>query len=266
MRVLVCVKRVPAPGARINITADGQAIDTAFLGFTMSPHEECAVEEAVQLIERHGGESTVLTLGPGEADEQLRYAASLGVTKAVLLPIPAGEPSDWDPQRTAASIAAAIADLEASDGVFDIILFGNESADSGGFQVAIRVARSLARPVVNGIKGIEVVDAREGDGASGSVRARRETDAGVEVYSVAMPVVLGVKEGINLPRYPTLKGRLASKKVDVAQVVPQGRPGGQRMVTLLPAVEQLTATTILGHGPEAAPAVVDLLEELGLLR
>ena len=59
MRILVCVKRVPAPGARINITADGQAIDTAFLGFTMSPHEECAVEEAVQLVEQHGGEATV---------------------------------------------------------------------------------------------------------------------------------------------------------------------------------------------------------------
>ncbi|MCU1359656.1 MAG: electron transfer flavoprotein beta subunit/FixA family protein, partial [Ilumatobacteraceae bacterium] len=114
MRVLVCVKRVPAPGARISITADGQAVDTAFLGFTMSPHEECAVEEAVQLIERHGGESTVLTLGPAEADEQLRYAASLGVNKAVLLPLPAGD-ADWDPQRTAASIGAAIADLEATD-------------------------------------------------------------------------------------------------------------------------------------------------------
>ena len=144
MRVLVCVKRVPAPGARINITADGQAVDTAFLGFTMSPHEECAVEEAVQLIERHGGESTVLTLGPAEADEQLRYAASLGVTKAVLLPIPADGTGDWDPQRTAASIAAAIADIEATDGAFDIILFGNESADSGGFQVAIRVAHVAA--------------------------------------------------------------------------------------------------------------------------
>ncbi len=87
MRILVCVKRVPAPGARINITADGQAIDTAYLGFTTSPHEECAVEEAVQLVEQHGGEATVLTLGPAEADEQLRYAASLGVAKAVLLPI-----------------------------------------------------------------------------------------------------------------------------------------------------------------------------------
>jgi len=120
MRILVCVKRVPAPGARINITPDGQAIDTAYLGFTMSPHEECAVEEAVQLVERHGGEATVLTLGPAEADEQLRYAASLGAAKAVLLPI---DGPDWDPQRTASAITAAIGGLESADGPFDLILF-----------------------------------------------------------------------------------------------------------------------------------------------
>ena len=255
MRVLVCVKRVPAPGARINITADGQEVDTAFLGFTMSPHEECAVEEAVQLVERHGGEATVLTLGPVEADEQLRYAASLGVAKAVLLPI-AGP--DWDPQRTAAAIASAIVDLEAAGGVFDLILFGNESADSGGFQVGIRVAHALDRPIVNGIKGIDV----EGD----TLRARREADVGVEVYEIPMPAVLGVKEGINLPRYPTLKGRLASKKVDVARIEPSGEPGGQQMITLMPAAELVSATVILGRGPDAAPAVVDMLEEIGVLK
>ena len=255
MKILVCVKRVPAPGARINITADGQAVDTAFLGFTMSPHEECAVEEAVQLVEQHGGEATVLTLGPSEADEQLRYAASLGVANAVLLPISG---PDWDPQRTAAAIAVAVTDIEAMDGPFDLILFGNESADSGGFQVGIRVAHALGRPVVNGIKGIDV--------QGSMLRARREADVGVEVYEVPMPAVLGVKEGINLPRYPTLKGRLASKKVTVAQVPPSGEPGGQQMITLLPAAEQVSATVILGNGPEAAAAVVDMLEEIGVLK
>ncbi len=260
MRVLVCVKRVPAPGAKINITADGLAVDTAYLAFTTSPHEECAVEEAVQLVERHGGESTVLTLGPAEADEQLRYAASIGVNKAVLLPIDAATSvgGDWDPQRTAAAITTAIRDLEAADGPFDLILFGNESADSGNFQVGVRVAYGLGRPVVNGIKGIEV----DGDNA----RARRESDAGVEVYAVPMPAVLGVKEGINLPRYPTLKGRLASKKVEVAHADPHGEPGGQQMSALVQAAEQASQTLVLGHGPEAAASVVDLLEELGILK
>src|SRR4051812_49820994 len=151
MRILVCVKRVPAPGARINLTPDGQSIDTAYLGFTMSPHEECAVEEAVQMVERHGGEATVLTLGPAEADEQLRYAASLGVAKAVLLPI---DGPDWDPQRTAAAIAAAIAELEAAGGALHLILFGNEAARSRGVPVGICGAHALGRPVVNGVKGI----------------------------------------------------------------------------------------------------------------
>ncbi len=255
MRVLVCVKRVPAPGAKINITADGLAVDTAYLAFTTSPHEECAVEEAVQLVERHGGESTVLTLGPSEADEQLRYAASIGVNKAVLLPI---DTAEWDPQRTAAAITAAIQGIEAADGAFDVILFGNESADAGNFQVGVRVAHALARPIVNGIKGIDI----DGD----SLKARRESDAGVEVYSLTMPVVLGVKEGINLPRYPTLTGRLGSKKIEVGQVVPEALLGGQQMVGLVQSAEKASHTIMLGSGPEAAPAVVDLLEELGILK
>ena len=107
MNVLVCVKRVPAPGTRINVTADGLAVDTSFLGFTTSPHEECAVEAAVQLVEQHGGRSTVLTVGPPEAEEQLRYAVSVGIDEAVLVPT---DGSDWDPQRTATAIVEAIGD------------------------------------------------------------------------------------------------------------------------------------------------------------
>lgn len=253
LRILVCVKRVPAPGARINITADGQAVDTAFLGFTTSPHEECAVEAAAQLVETHGGEAVVLTLGPAEAEEQLRYAVSVGMAKAALLPI---EGPDWDPQRTARALAGAIRTLEG-DGPFDLILFGNESADSGGFQVGVRVAHALGRPMVNGAKGLELGD--------GTVQVRREADAGQETYELPLPAVVGVKEGINLPRYPTMKGRLASKKAEVVRLDAVGEEGGQRMITLLRPQEVATSTVVLGTGPEAAPAVVDLLVELGVL-
>ena len=149
MRILCCVKRVPAPGAKINVTDDGMDVDAAHLGFTTSPHEECAVEGAVQLIEEHGGEVTVLTLGTGEAEEQLRYAVSVGATHGVLVE---ADTNQLDPQRTAQAITAAIGELEA-DEPFDLILFGNESADSGGFQVGIRTAMALGRPIVQGIKG-----------------------------------------------------------------------------------------------------------------
>lgn len=264
MRILVCVKRVPAPGAKINITADEQDVDTAHLGFAMSPHEECAVEEAVQLIEQHGGEATVLTLGPPEAQEQLRYSASLGIQHAVLL---STDGSAWDPQRTARAIAGAVETLEArpvdeGGGSFDLILFGNESADSGGFQVGVRVAHAIGRPIVNAIKGIEIVD---GGSAGNQVMAKREIDGGFEVYSLPTPAVLGVKEGLNLPRYPTMKGRLASKKVPVTVIDVDEAIGGQAKVRLLPPPETESNTITLGEGPSAAAAVVDLLEELGIM-
>jgi electron transfer flavoprotein beta subunit len=254
VRILVCVKRVPAPGARINLTADEQAIDTAHLGFTTSPHEECAVEAAVQLVEAHGGAATVLTVGPPEAEEQLRYAVSVGMAAAALVET---DGADWDPERTARAITAAITQLEAADGPFDLLLFGNESADSGGFQVGIRVAHALGRPMVNGIKGLDATD--------GAVRLRRDTDTGSETYELPLPAAVGVKEGINLPRYPTMKGRLASKRVEVTRLDIAAEPGGQQMVRLQRPVERTTSTVILGHGADAAPAVVDLLDELGVL-
>jgi electron transfer flavoprotein beta subunit len=260
VKILVCVKRVPAPGAKINVTADGMDVDAAHLGFTTSPHEECGVEGAIQLKEQHGGEVTVLTLGPGESEEQLRYAASVGADHGVLVET---DGSGWDPQRTAAAITAAIGELESAvggdgnAGRFDLILFGNESADSGGFQVGIRVAHALGRPIVQGIKGIEVAD--------DTVTARREIDGGFEVYELPQPCVLGVREGLNLPRYPTMKGRLASKKLEVHSIAGSAEPGGQTRVGLSRPDEQVSETVILGEGPEAASAVVDVLEELGVL-
>ena len=254
MRVLVCVKRVPAPGARIVLTDDQQAVDARHLPFTVSPHEECAVEEAVRIKEEHGGSVVVLTLGPVEAEEQLRYAVSVGADEAALLTT---DGSDWDPQATAAAIAHRTAELEEAGGGFDLILFGNESADSAGYQVGIRVAHALSRPVVSGIKGLEIDD--------NIVVARRETGDGFEVYRLPLPAVIAVKEGINLPRYPTLPSRLKAKKVEVAATQPKQEVGGLQMLRLVSPPEVASATAILGQGPEAAPAVVDLFEKLGLV-
>jgi electron transfer flavoprotein beta subunit len=254
MRILVCVKRVPAPGSKINVTDDGLAVDATHLAFVTSPHEECALEEAVQIVERDGGDVHVITLGPPDADDQLRKAAAVGATKLTLVPT---DGSAFDPQRTAAALTSAIRDIEAADGQFDLLLFGNESADSGGFQVGIRVARALGRPIVSGAKDIDVV--------AGAIDVRREVDGGYEVYHLPLPAAVGIKEGINLPRYPTMKGRLASRKAAVETLAADAPVGGQTRVELHRPVEQAKATVILGHGPDAAAAVVDLLEEIGVI-
>jgi electron transfer flavoprotein beta subunit len=255
VRILVLVKRVPATGGRIVLTDDGRAIDTRFLGFVVSPHEECAVEEAVRLVEANGGESVVMTLGPAEAADQLRDAMAMGIDKAVLLET---DGSDWDPLATATALTDAVRRLEAADGPFDLILVGNESADSGGYQVGIRLAVALDRPVVTGMKALDVRD--------GVVTARRQIPAGFDVYELPMPAVVGVREGINLPRYPSVPGRLRAKKKEIDTTRPDKPSGGGPVLERLRLpVEQDAQVEILGQGPEAAPRVVEVMREIGVL-
>lgn len=254
VRVLVGIKRVPAVGGRIVLNADASAIDTRFLGFTTGPHEECAVEEAVRLVAARGGESVVVTLGPPGSEEQLRYALSLGIDRAVMLET-AGQ--EVGPRATAAELVGVAGDLEDVDGPFDLIMFGNEAPDSGDFQVGVRVAEALGRPCVTGVKALEVGD--------GEVVARRDSGRGMEVYRVALPAVVTVKEGLNLPRYPSLPGRLGAKRKPLERRPVDPGSDGLRSVGLrLPDSDGRGAVT-LGAGAEAAPAVVELLDDLGVL-
>ena len=246
MRTLVCVKRVPETGARISLTEDAQAIDTTYLGFTISPHEECAVEEAVRI----GGDTTVLTVGPAAAEEQLRNAMAMGIGSAVLLET---DGSDWAPEAT----AAAIADFARGED-YDLLLFGNESADNGNYQVPVRVAHALGLPVVTGIKRLAVAD--------GAVEAAREAGGGWEIFEPALPAVVSVKEGINLPRFPSLKGRLAAKKAEIRRVPVAAAPSRLEKLRLVVPQDERKQATVLGEGAAAAPRVVEVLRELGLVR
>ena len=251
MNVLVCVKRVPETGARITLTPDAQAIDTTLLGFTISPHEECAVEEAVRIAEQHGGSTTVLTLGPPGAVEQLQNALAMGVGAAVLLET---DGSDWNAEETAAAIADAI---RARPEPFDLLLFGNEAADSGDYQVGVRVAHALGLPCVTGIKGIAIEDGR--------LTARREAGGGWEIFELPLPALVTVKEGINLPRYASLPGRLRAKKATIERIEPRPRASALETIRLVVPPEQETHVEIIAGGADAAPRVVEVLRDLGLV-
>jgi electron transfer flavoprotein beta subunit len=254
MNVLVCIKRVPATAGQITLTPDSQEIDTRYLGFTVSPHEECAVEEAVRLIEKHGGSSTVLTLGPEAAIDQLSDAMALGIERAMLLETDGRE---WDPVATASAIVEAIEAERAAGRAYDLVLFGNESADSAGYQVGVRVADALDLPCVTGIKALEITD--------GHAMVRRQTESGWEVADVALPAVLTVKEGINLPRYPSLPGRLKAKKKEIERIKPEWRDGGLEKVRLKLPVQAAHTVEILGKNGDAGAQVVELFQRLRLL-
>ena len=250
----MCVKRVPATAGRITLTEDEQQIDTRFLGFAVSPHEECAVEEAVRLVEANGGSSAVLTLGPEPAVEQLQDALAIGIDRGILLETDGRE---WDPIATSRAIVEAIQAQSDAGVEFDILLFGNEAADTGDYQVGIRVAHALGLPCLTGVKALEV--------SEGVATARREAPGGAEVYRVKLPAVFTVKEGINLPRYPSVPGRIKAKKKEILRSQPVWSSGGLDRIRLKLPKEQESEVEILGSGPDAASKVVDAFQALGIV-
>ena len=254
MRIAVCVKRVPITGGRIVLAEDARSINTQHLGFTISPHEECGVEEAVRLIEANKGDSVVLTLGPPEAVEQLRDAMALGIDRAIHLQT---DGSEWDGEATAGALLDAIRADEAANGQFDIVFSGNESADSAGFQVGIRIAYALGRPCVTGLKKVTI------DGTS--VRCEQEVEGGRDVYVVPLPAVLTVKEGLNLPRYPSVPGKMRARTKPVAVSAPARPEPRLELVKLAVPAGQGRRAESLGSGAAAAPAIVEMLQKAGII-
>jgi electron transfer flavoprotein beta subunit len=249
MSVLVCVKRVVDSSSEVVLTDDGQAVDGRYAGFTMSAHEECAVELAVRIAASDGQGATVLTLGDADAVEQLRAALAVGCTAATHV---VADPQTFGPADVAREIAAV-----ARDHGHDLVLLGNDAADSGDFQVGIRLAYELGWPVVNGVATVRVED--------GVVVASGDGPEGHETYRVPLPAVVTVLEGGVEPRYPTVPGRMKAKKVQIEERTPSAEPAGAKRVRLLLPPPAPSNVQVLGKGPEAAPAVVDLLEQLGVL-
>jgi len=252
--VLVCVKRVVDSSGEVVLTDDGQSVDGRYAGFTVSTHEECAVELTVQIAAATDGTASVLTLGDADAVEQLRSALAVGCTAATHVE---ADSSRFGPADVAREIAAVVRDHEAAGRAHDLVLLGNDAADSGDFQVGIRLAYELGWPVVNGAANVSVED--------GTVVAEVAGPDGHETYRVPLPAVVTVLEGGVEPRYPSVPGRMKAKKVEIEQRTPAAEPSGPKRVRMTLPPPQPSDVQILGKGAEAAPAIVDLFERLGVL-
>jgi electron transfer flavoprotein beta subunit len=253
--VLVCVKRVPDSSGQVLLTDDAQGVDGRYVGFTVSNHEQSAVELAIRVADATGGSVTLLTVGPDDAFEQLRSMLSLGAHAAVLVE---AEPAALGPADVAREIAQVITDHAASGTEYDLVLLGNDAADSGDFQVPIRLAYALGRPIVTGASLVEVAD--------GVLVAHVDGPEGEETYTVPLPAVASVLEGGVEPRYPTLKGRMGAKKIEIESRSTTRDPEGAHRVRLVLPPPEPSSVEVLGEGPEAASAVVDLLERLAVVR
>ncbi len=199
MNIVVLVKQVFDTEAKIVIGADGK-IDDSNVTLIMNPYDENAMEEALLLKEKFGGEVIAVSVGAAKAQETLRTALAMGADRAVLVSDSAIQPAS-DDFAAAQALAKAVSELKP-----DIILTGRVAIDYGS-KIAGRVAEILGIPHVNTITKLEV----EGDNAV----ATREIDGGSEVIEVPLPAVFSAQKSLNNPRYPTVAGIMKAKKKEL---------------------------------------------------
>ena len=243
MKIIACIKRVPTTDLQPRIGADGKSLDVAGVQYMTSFYDEIAVEEALKQKEKHGGEVTVLTIGPTEVSKEVREALAKGADKGVILVD--GEWAGRDPLATAKVLAAKIRALGA-----DLVLLGRVGTDRDNAAVGPMLATLLGWSCVTDIVALEIT------GNQGS--ARREADAGLETFAFTLPAVLTCQKDLNEPRYAGLKGIMAAKKKPVEES-PCPANTSQVEVARLALPPTRKAGRIVGEGAAAVPALIDAL-------
>jgi electron transfer flavoprotein beta subunit len=243
MKIVACVKRVPTTEAQPAIAADGCSVDESGLQYMLSFYDEIAVEQAILTKEQHGGEVTVLTLGPNDASKELRECLAKGADSAVVLTD--GGWSNRDCLSTAKVLAKKIGELGA-----DLVLTGRVATDRDNAAVGPMVATLLGWPCVTDVIELSI------DGGKGV--AKREGDAGIETYEFSLPAVITCQKGLAEPRYAGLKGIMAAKKKPIAEEAFDDVPGTAR-VTKLQTPPPRPEGRIIGEGPDAVDALLDAL-------
>ena len=258
MNIVVCVKQVLDTTAEKRLTPEF-CLDRSSAEAILNPFDEYAVEEALRLREKFGGQVTAVCMGPSSAKETVRKAVAMGADKAILVSDPALARSDT--LSTAYVLSLALKKLE-----FDLVIFGMQSTDAGTGQVPAAVAEFLGLPQLTYASHLEV----EG----GKATIRRVTDAGYQLLSAKLPALVSVVKGINEPRYPALRGIMQAKRAEIpvwscadigADPARVGSAGAStRVLSALPATPRTPGPVIKDEGT-AAERIVEFLVQKKVL-
>jgi len=205
MKILVCVKYVPDTAIKVKLTADGKGVDLSDVSFVVNPYDEYALEEALQIRERAGGEVIILTAGSEKATAGLRTCLAMGADSAILIQDESLENADSFAVGTA--LAKICRELEP-----DLLLFGKFAIGVDNAQVPAVVAEQLEVPQASVTLKLQVQD--------GKFTAEREIEGAREIIEGSLPAVITAQKGLNTPRYASLKGIMAAKrkKIDIRRL------------------------------------------------
>jgi len=258
MNVVVCVKQIPDPNAPGKLHPESKRLVREGVDLILDPGDEHAVEAGLQIVEKEGGEVTVVSMGPPKAMDAIRRALAMGAARGILITDTALESSDA--LSTARAIAAAIKDRE-----FDLLICGTESTDGSSGAVPAQLAELLGMPLLSFAKRLEVAD--------GTAIIDRQTDEGYDVVEARLPAVVTVTGGINDARYPALRGIMQAKnkevkQVGIAEIGLEGKAGKaaltQEVVEVVPAEARKAGEVVEDKG-DGAKRIADFLQKLKVI-
>jgi len=201
MNILVCLKQVPGT-TKVNIDPQTYTLVRQGIENIVNPFDTYALEEGVRLKERYGGEVTVISMGPPQAEEALKEAISTGADEAILLSDSAFAGSDT--LATSYTLAQAIQKIQD----YDLVICGRQTIDGDTAQVGPEVAEMLEIPFVSYVSKVEEID-------NGHMRVQRMVEEGHEVIETPLPALITVVKEINVPRLPSLRGLARAKSAAI---------------------------------------------------
>jgi electron transfer flavoprotein beta subunit len=248
MKIAVCIKQVPTREWHPRVNDSKTWIRESDASFEMNEPDAYALEEALRLKEKHGGEVVVCAAGPARAAQVIREALARGADRAIHV-----EHDDFA-AADAFGVAGALADAMREE-AFDLVLTGLQSDDQGHAQVGVVLAERLGIAHATIIMEVQV----EG----GGLRVKRELEGGwFQWIALPLPTLLTIQSGINQLRYATLKGIMAAKKKEVRKVTPAAAPAASQRIATLYVPERSKATRMIAGPPaEAAQELVRRLRD-----
>ena len=243
MKIIVCVSLVPDTTTKIKISGTNKSIDEAGVSFVINPYDEYAVEEAVQLKEKNGGDVMAISFGNEKYKEAIKKAFQMGADTGILIKAE----GEFDSYTVAKNLADTIKEINP-----DVILFGKQSIDFDGAQIPTMVGELLNIPSVNIVTKLEITGS--------SAKVEREIEGGKEIIESNLPIIIGTQKGINNPRYPNLKSIMASKSKAITEKAPT-YTGNKLEVTEMKLPQAKSKGKILDGGATSVQELVRLLRE-----
>jgi electron transfer flavoprotein beta subunit len=244
LNIAVCIKQVPDTETKIKIAQDKKWIEEEEINFILNPYDEFAVEEGLKIKEAHGGEVTVISLGPDRVTTTIRSALAMGADKAIHAKC---EKNPLDPMATAEALAQVL-----REGNYDLILLGKQAIDDDHQQIGPILAEKLGIATANVVTKLEV--------SGNKVTAERQIEGGFEKIACDMPAIITAQRGLNEPRYASLKGIMAAKKIPIEEKTVT-IPEDKIEILNIDYPPEKPPGKIVGEGADAVPELIRLLKE-----